>query len=191
MERDPFWKYSQTLKQKQALRTVGEKLLPELQKMQHLILHDLMPEEYDITAIEETAEKLLNSLPELNIADESLSQQRIAERKFLRQVFRPLCYSAISYKATVEKHSLPGLIAVILNATKQIDGTTRRELEEKYIKPQKPVDWDAESRHIRVPENLKTTPSPEPLLRLSYACHLALPKPVRRHLTLFFYFGSE
>lgn len=150
-----------------------------------------MQEEYNTSAIEESAEKLLNTLPELKIADDSLTPAVIAERKFLRQVFRPLCYYVATYEIVLEKQSLKELIKILLERIRHVDESTIKELEEKYVTIKTPIDWVGQARLIRDPKNLFTTPSPDPLLRLSYACHQALPKPVRQHLALVFYFGSD
>lgn len=150
-----------------------------------------MQEHHDISEIEETAEALLDQLSEISIIAPDLSDEEKAEHEFLRQVFRPLCYYLAAYNITASQPSTASVIETILKHDVKVDKETQAFLQSRYVNPQPPIDWTTESQKIRDPENLFTTPSPDPLLRLSYTCHMNLPKPVRQHLTLVFYFGGD
>ncbi len=150
-----------------------------------------MEEQYDTSAIEETAEALLDKLSEISVIAPDLSDEERAEHEFLRQVFRPLCYYIAAYDIQVPEPSTSSVIETILTDDTKLDEETRELLQLRYVNPQTPIDWTAESQKIRDPKNLFTNPSPDPLLRLSYRCHMNLPKPVRQHLALVFYFGGD
>jgi hypothetical protein len=147
-------------------------------------------QQYDTSAIEETAEALLDELTEISVIAPDLSEGDRAEHEFLRQVFRPFCYYLAAYDIKIPQPSTSAVIEAILTYD-IIDAETKELLQLLYVNPPTPIDWTAESQKIRDPKNLFTTPSPDPLLRLSYACHHDLPKPVRQHLALVFYFGGD
>lgn len=150
-----------------------------------------MEEQNDTSAIEETAEALLDELSEISIIAPELSDEEKAEHEFLRQVFRPLCYYLAAYNIQLPQPSTSSIIETILKYDIKIDDDIRELLQLRYVNPQTPIDWTTESQKIRDPKNLFTTPSPDPLLRLSETCHMSLPKPVRQHLALVYYFGGD
>jgi hypothetical protein len=150
-----------------------------------------MEEQYDTSVIEESANKLLDSLSEISVMNPDLSAGDRAEHEFLRQVFRPICYYLVSYNIPVPQPTISSLLETVLSYDVKVDDEARNTLLEAYVNPPAPTDWTLESQKIRNPKNLFTIPSPDPLLRLSYTCHLYLPKPIRQHLALVFYFGGD